>query len=110
MKIKKGDTVQIMLGKDAGKTGKVFRVLGKDSKVLVEEINMYKRHIKKMAGHEGTIINVAKPVDISNVELICPACKKPTRVGFKISGKEKGSISKTRICKKCQKEIDNVKA
>ena len=105
MKIHKNDTVQIMLGKDAGKTGKVLRVLGKDDKVLVEGINMYKRHIKKMAGYEGTIIDVAKPVNVSNVELMCPNCKKPTRVGYKMQGEEK-----VRICKKCQKEVSNVKS
>lgn len=105
MKIRKNDNVKVMAGKDSGKTGKVLRVVGKDGKVLVEGINMYKRHIKKMAGHEGTIIDMAKPVNISNVELICPACKKPTRVGFKTVGKEK-----IRICKKCQKEVGNVQA
>ena len=101
-KIKKGDTVKILLGKDRGRDGKVERVLNKDKKVLVGGINLFKRHIgKKVTGQEGTILELPKPIDISNVALICPDCKKITRVGFKITGKVK-----SRICKKCGKELD----
>ncbi|KKS13045.1 50S ribosomal protein L24 [Candidatus Daviesbacteria bacterium RIFOXYD1_FULL_41_10] len=67
MKIKKGDTVKILLGKDRGKTGKVLRVLAKKGKVLVEGVNAYKRHVRKMKGMEGGIIEINKPIDISNV-------------------------------------------
>lgn len=102
MKIKKGDKVKILLGKDRGKEGKVEYVLGKDKKVFVTDANIYKRHVKKMKGMEGGIISIPKPVDISNVALICPNCNKTTRVGLKIEGNEK-----LRICKKCQKEILN---
>lgn len=101
-KIKKGDTVKILLGKDRGKDGKVERILLKNGKVLVGGVNLVKRHIgKKVTGQEGTVLELPKPVDISNVALICPNCKKPTRVSFKITGN-----IKTRICKKCKKEID----
>lgn len=98
-KIKKGDKVQVLLGKDRGKVGDVERVLGKKGKVIVAGVNIYKRHVKKFQGVEGGIIDIVKPVDISNVALICPKCKKPTRVGFK------EGEGKIRICKKCKQEI-----
>ncbi|MDO8429421.1 MAG: 50S ribosomal protein L24 [Candidatus Daviesbacteria bacterium] len=100
IKIKKDDLVQILLGKDRTKTGKVLRVFSKVDKVLVEGVNSFKRHVKKMQGSEGGIVQITKPVNISNVALVCPSCKKPTRVGFKVVGE-----NKVRICKKCQKEI-----
>lgn len=92
-KIKKGDNVLILLGKDRGKTGKVEKVLVKKGKVLVTGVNLVKRHVKKYKDIEGGIIDILKPVDISNVQLICPSCKKSTRVG------------RARVCKKCKKEI-----
>lgn len=100
MKIRKGDKVKIMLGKDRGKIGKVEFVLGKDRKVFVGGANLYKRHVKKMQNVEGGIIDLPKPLDISNVVLICPNCNKLTRVGLKLVGK-----TKVRVCKKCGKEI-----
>ncbi len=100
LKIKKGDEVKILLGKDRGKTGKVLRVSTKKNKVLVEGLNLFKRHIRKVGQQEGGIIEIAKPLDISNVNLVCPACKKVTRIGFKVEGKEK-----IRFCKKCKGEI-----
>lgn len=100
MKIKKGDKVKILLGKDQGKEGKVAFVLGKENRVFVEGVNLYKRHVKKQGSIEGGIINIPKSLNVSNVALICPNCKKPTRVGFKFEGNEK-----LRICKKCGKEI-----
>lgn len=99
-KLKKGDNVKIMLGKDQGKTGTIERVINKKDKVVVSGINIYKRHVKKQGTIEGGIIDITKQVNISNVILICPNCKKPTRVGIAISAKEK-----LRICKKCKKEI-----
>lgn len=100
MKIKKGDEVKILAGKDSGKSGKVLKVIPKKEKVLVEGVNIVKRHVKKMGQTEGGIIEISKPLNISNVALICPACKKETRVGFKVEGK-----TKTRICKKCKEVI-----
>ena len=99
-KIKKGDKVKVILGRDSGKEGEVQKVLPKKSQVIVSGVNVYKRHVRKTQGIEGGTLDIIKPVDISNVVLICPNCKKPTRVGFKISGK-----TKLRICKKCKKEI-----
>lgn len=100
MKIKKNDTVQLLLGKDRGKTGKVLRVLVKDKKVSVEGVNVYKRHVRKSGQTEGGVLEITKPVNISNVALVCPGCKKAGRVGYKIEGE-----SKVRVCKKCKEVI-----
>lgn len=100
MKIKKGDKVKILLGKDRGKEGTIEKVLSKIGRVFVGGANLYKRHVRKMGNIEGGIIDIPKSLNISNVGLICPNCKKVTRVGFKIDGK-----SKMRVCRKCQKEI-----
>lgn len=100
MKIRKGDKVKILLGKDRGKEATVAFVLAKDNKLFVEGANLYKRHVRKMQDVEGGIIDIPKPMDVSNVGFICTNCKKVTRVGFKIAGNDK-----YRICKKCGKEI-----
>lgn len=100
MKIQTGDNVKILLGKDRGKSGKVLRVWTKEGKALVEGINMYKRHVKKTGQHEGGILDIPKPLNISNIAIICPECKKQTRVGIKIAGE-----LKSRICKKCNTEL-----
>lgn len=107
MKIKKGDKVKVLLGKDRGKEGTVEYVIAKEGKVFIGGANLYKRHVKKQGTIEGGIIDIPKPMDISNISLICPNCKKVTRIGFKIVGKEKVSslLRKVRICKKCKKEI-----
>ncbi len=99
-KIKKGDLVKVVAGKDNGKEGKVLRVMSKENKVLVEDVNVAKRHIRKMEGLEGGILNISKPINLSNVMLICPNCKKPSRVGFE--GHDK---TKVRVCKKCKEVI-----
>lgn len=99
-KIRKGDKVKVLLGKDSGREGSVDKVLGKVDKVIVGGVNIYKRSVKKMGETQGGIIDLVKPINISNVILICPNCNKPTRVGFKV---EKGD--KIRVCKKCKKEI-----
>ncbi len=101
MKIKIGDTVKIVAGKDNGKTGKVEKTFPKESKVIVEGINKYKRHIKaRTPGQKSEIISLTKPLPVANVAVLCPKCKKQTRVGYKILKDEK-----TRICKKCQAEL-----
>ena len=99
-KVKKGDNVQIMLGKDNGKTGSVEKVLTKSGKVLVQGVNQYKRHVRSMQGVEGGVVTLSKPVDVSNVAVVCPSCNKPTRIGFKVE-----ADSKVRMCKKCGKEM-----
>ncbi len=99
-KIKKGDLVKVMAGRDNGKEGKVLRILAKENKVLVEGANLVKRHIRKMEGIEGGIMEISKPLNLSSVMLVCPNCKKASRVSFKIEGN-----TKVRICKKCKEAI-----
>lgn len=100
MKIRKGDKVKILLGKDRGKEGKAEYVMAKEKRVFVGGANLYKRHVRKQGDIQGGIVDIPKPLDISNVALICPNCKKITRVGYKIVAKDK-----VRICRKCGKEI-----
>lgn len=99
-KIKKGDKVKILIGKDAGREGTVEFVKAADKKVFVGGLNLYKRHVRKMEGMKGGIIDIPKPLDISNVALICPNCKKVTRIGYNVT-----KDGKVRVCKKCGKEI-----
>ena len=101
MKIKKGDKVLIIAGKYQGKTGKILKTFPKEKKILVEGVNLVKKHQRpKKTGEKGQIVELRKPIDISNTKLICPKCAKPTRIGYKIiEGK------KYRICKKCGQEI-----
>jgi large subunit ribosomal protein L24 len=101
MKIKKGDTVLVISGKWRGKTGKVLRAFPREFKVLVEGVNIVKKHQKpKRAGEKGQIVEIPKPIPVSKVKLICPSCKKATRVGYKIEGDKK-----FRVCKKCGQKI-----
>src|SRR3989344_1402247 len=100
MKIKKGDKVKVLLGKDRGKEANVALVLSREKRVFVSGVNLYKRHVKKVRDIEGGIIDIPKSMDISNIGLICPECKKVTRVGIKMEG-----ATKMRVCKKCGKEI-----
>jgi len=101
MKIKKGDNVKVVIGKDKGKSGKVDKVFSKENKVVVSGVNLYKRHMKARSQNQPSeIITLVKPLPVSNVMLICPKCHKETRVGYKI---EKGV--KSRTCVKCESKI-----
>ena len=94
LKIKKGDTVQVIAGKDRDKQGKVISVDQKNHKVLVEGVNMVKKHTKpSMANQEGGIISQEAAIDVSNVMLVHDG--KPTRVGFKMEGDKKVRFAKT---------------
>lgn len=98
MKIHKGDTVQIMTGKDRNKSGKVLKIDPRAGVVLVEGLNLVKKHVRpKKQGEKGQVINLPRPLNISKVMILCPSCGKPARVGFKQSGDKKD-----RYCKKCQ--------
>lgn len=98
MKIKKGDTVKIISGKNQGKTGKVLRVDSKIGKITVEGINVYKKHVRpKRQGEKGEVVSVTRPLPLSNAMVVCPSCGKPIRVGFKAEG----DIKKMRYCRKC---------
>ncbi|MDD5551999.1 MAG: 50S ribosomal protein L24 [Candidatus Pacebacteria bacterium] len=105
MKIKKEDNVLITAGKDRGRKGKVFKIFPKQNKIIVEGLNIIKKHVRpKKEGEKGQIVDMPRPIDVSNVKLICPKCKKPTKVGYKIK-KDKDKQKKYRLCKKCNAEI-----
>lgn len=103
MKILKGDTVQILIGKDKGRTGEVVKSLPKNSKVVVKGLNIFKKHIKASQGNPGSIVEKERPFFVSKVALVCPSCKKAVRVGYQIDK----SGEKYRICKKCKSIITN---
>ena len=102
--VKKDDLVMIVAGKDIGKSGKVLRVLPEKERVLVENLNLIKRHTRpSQTNNEGGIIEKEAPIAISNVQLLCPGCSKPARTGIKVL--EDGS--KARFCKKCNEIVNN---
>jgi len=99
MKIKKGDRVKIIQGKDRGREGVVKRVIPKENKIIVDGINIAKKHVKPRGeDQKGGIIRVEKPLHASKAMVICPACGQPTRVGYQVD--KKGE--KYRICRKCE--------
>ena len=101
MKVKKGDTVQVLSGNDKGKKGEVLEVMPKDSKIVVKGVNVRKKHIKpRKQGEEGGIIPVECAIDSSKVNVVCPKCGKSTRVEYKVENDKK-----VRICKKCGANI-----
>ena len=102
MKIRRGDTVVVITGKDKGKTGQVLKVLHLKNKVVVSDVNMRTRHKKKTASQAGEIIKYEASMSASNVSLIDPKTRKPTRAGWKIDEK---TGKKTRIAKKSGEEI-----
>jgi large subunit ribosomal protein L24 len=103
MRIKKGDTIKVIAGKDKGKTGKVLQAFPKISRVSAEGINVMVKHMRsQQKGQEGQKIEFPSPIQISNVALMCPQCGKTVKVGYEISEDKK---TKTRICKKCKKSV-----
>jgi len=101
--IHKDDLVQVISGRDKGKKGKVLRVVPKESKVIVDKVNVVKRHQKPTQQEKnGGIIDTDLPIKAEKVMVVCPNCKKPTRIGWKVL--EDGK--KSRICKKCGETID----
>jgi large subunit ribosomal protein L24 len=101
--IKKNDTVKVIAGKDKGKNGKVMRVIPKKDRVIVEKINMVKRHMRpSQQQRQGGILEKESPIHISNLMLICTKCTDPTRVGYKTLDDNR----KVRYCKKCDEVID----
>jgi large subunit ribosomal protein L24 len=99
-KVRRGDQVRVMTGKDRGKEGRILAVFPQDSRVIIQGVNLVKRHLKLRAargraGQEGGIITKEAPVHISNVQIVCPSCG-PTRIGYQIKDE-----TKTRVCRKC---------
>jgi large subunit ribosomal protein L24 len=118
LKIKKGDTVHMLSGKDRGKQGQVVEARPRDGKVVVQNLNMMKKHQKprpirdanRMGGTQiapGGRIERPSAVSVSNVMLVCPTCKLPTRIGYQIKDSKDGPV-KVRVCKRegCGQEID----
>ncbi len=103
MSIKKGDTVRVLAGKDKGREGQVIRGIPKLSRVVVEKVNVVKKAIRPTQQNpQGGITSVEAPIHVSNVMLVCPSCKKPTRTHRRTNDNGK----KVRVCKKCGKDID----
>ncbi len=105
-RIKKGDTVEVIAGKDLGERGEVIAVYPKKNRVVVSGVNIMKRHMKaRQAGNQqvpAQIVEFDAPLHLSNVMLVCPSCNERTRVGYRIHD----DGYKTRVCKKCGEEID----
>ncbi len=119
LKLRKGDTVQMLSGKDRGKQGRLIDVRPRDRKVIVENLNVQKKHQKprpirdanRMGGTQiapGGIIDRPAAVSVSNVMLVCPTCNLPTRVGYRFKEGKGGDRVKVRVCKRdgCGQEID----
>lgn len=103
MRLKKGDTVLVIAGKDKGKTGKIEKVLSKTNQVMVSGVNILKKTTRPTKKNpHGGIIQINLPISASKLTLICPLCNKPTRVGFKMLDNNK----KLRICRKCKESVE----
>ena len=109
MNIKKGDTVLIITGKDRGKQGVVSRAMPQDNKVIIEGLNLVKKHVRPQGQtRQGGVIDKAMPIHVSNTMLICTECGQPTRVGH--DRRPMGADQKmrpVRVCKKCEKIIED---
>jgi large subunit ribosomal protein L24 len=119
MRIRKGDTVHVLAGKDRGKQGRVLEARPREQRVVVENLNMIKRHSRpkpiknpsRMGGSQvtpGGVIDKAAPIPISNVMLVCPVCNRPTRVGYVLKERKGEDPVKVRVCRRddCRQEID----
>lgn len=104
VRVRRGDQVRVMRGKERGREGRVLHVLPSEERLLIEGVNMVKRHLKVRpsrgrSGQEGGIITKEAYVPVSNVQIVCPSCG-PTRVGHEVQ-----SGQKTRVCRKCKGEL-----
>jgi len=107
MKIKKGDKVTILAGKDKGKTGTVLQVFPDRDRASVEGLNLLIKHMRpRRQGEKGQRIEFPAPINLSNIEFVCPRCGKPARVGFVTQEDANGKKKKFRACKKCKQVID----
>lgn len=102
MKLKINDNVKILSGDDKGRTGRIIKLYPKQDKALVDDLNTYRKHLKKRPNQssDGGIVTLSRPLPLSKLQLVCPQCNKPTRVTFSGTGKDK-----LRLCQKCQKPI-----
>ncbi len=101
MKIKKGDTIFVISGREKGKKGKIVQTFIKKNRVTVENINLRKKNVRaKKSGEKGQIVEFPASINASNVMLVCPKCSMATKIGYQIIDNKK-----KRICKKCKKDI-----
>ena len=99
--IKKNDNVIVLAGKDKGKVAKILKSLPRERKVLVDGVNLKKKHVRpKREGEKGQVVQVPAPLEVSNIKIVCPKCGKPVRIGYKVE-----KDIKSRICKKCGQAI-----
>lgn len=103
MKVRRGDTVQVISGDESGKRGRILKVFPKRERAIVEGVNFVKKHARTTrSGQPGGIVEKEAPIHLSNLQLVCPGCGKPTRAGI-----ETGSDgSKSRVCKKCGEVVE----
>ncbi|HOY61503.1 MAG TPA: 50S ribosomal protein L24 [Candidatus Woesebacteria bacterium] len=101
MKIQKGDKVEILIGKDKGRSGEVLRVFTKKQEIIVKGLNLFKKHLKPTQGQKGGIIEKERALKVSKVMLICPSCGKKVRIAYQIDK----NGDKSRICRKCKSII-----
>ncbi|MGB3988370.1 MAG: 50S ribosomal protein L24 [Minisyncoccales bacterium] len=101
MRIKKGDIVMVIAGKDKGKKGKILQALPSDKRIVIENVNLRKKSVKaRKGGEKGQIVEFPAPIDVSNAMIFCPKCQKAVRVGYLFKDGKK-----VRICKKCKVEL-----
>ena len=101
MKLKKGDNVLVISGKDKARKGKIIETLPKEGKIVVEGMNIQKKHRRARRQNEkGQVVEIAAPMQLSNAKLICPKCNTGVRVGYKVT-----ESKKYRVCKKCGEEV-----
>ena len=103
MNFKTGDKVVVIAGKDKGKEGKITKVLRNENKIVIEGVNVVKKHVKPNGQNAGSIVELEAPINASNVMIIDPKTKKPSRIGYTIDEK---SNKKIRISKKSNEKID----
>lgn len=100
--IKKGDRVAVISGKDRGKQQKVLKVFPREGRILVEGVNLHKKHQRpRTRGAKGEVITLPSPIHVSNVMLVCTSCAKPARLGSRVVRTNAGKTIKERLCKKC---------
>jgi large subunit ribosomal protein L24 len=104
VKVLREDTVLVIAGKERGKTGRVRQVLPKEDRVVIEGINIVKRHMKPRSAtaRQAGIIEKEAPLHVSNVQVICPKCNKPTRIGYSVTDDRKA-----RVCKHCNEQFED---
>lgn len=101
MKLKKGDKVKILSGKDRGREGQIEKVYHKQNQVLILGVNLYKKHLKKSEkAPQGGVVAVPRPIHVAKLALVCPKCTQTTRVGYRVKNNKK-----FRVCKQCKEKI-----